>query len=87
MQSGDPNFKGASSLQTVAPTQVPPTAQSLAQSQPPPIFGSVDTELASNNLGILASLQPTQIEELLRNNPQLRDVVITAINDAKKASS
>lgn len=73
---GDPNFNGASSLQPVTPVQVPAAAQGL---QPLPIFGSVDADQ------ILASLQPAQIEELLRNNSQLRDVVIAAINDAKKA--
>jgi hypothetical protein len=80
---GDPSFKGASSLYPDAPVQVPPTAQSPVQTHLPAV--SVDTEPVSNNLGILASLQPAQIEELLRNNPQLRDVVVAAINEAKKA--
>jgi len=78
MQKGDPSFSGASCIQPVTPVQVPPAVQGPAQTQPSPIFGSVDTDR------ILASLQPAQIEEVLRNNPQLRDVVIAAINDAKK---
>jgi hypothetical protein len=73
VQTGDPSFKGASPILPVAP----PKIQSSGQIEPP-------AEQGPNDVGILASLQPVQIEELLRNNPQLRDVVIAAINDAKK---
>lgn len=83
IDTDDPSFKGASSLLS-PPIPAPPAAQSSTQTQPPPMSGSVETEPAPNNLGILAALQPAQIEEMLRNNPQLRDVVIAAINDAKK---
>jgi hypothetical protein len=66
------------------PVQVPSAVQSSVQPSSAAMTGSVESEPTSNNLGILASLQPAQIEELLRNNPQLRDVVVAAINDAKK---
>jgi hypothetical protein len=80
-QTGDPSFKGASPLLPVAP----PKAESPSQTEPPAMSGSVHPEQGPNDVGVLASLQPAQIEELLRNNPQLRDVVLAAINDAKKA--
>lgn len=74
VQSAEPSLNGPSSL---PPAPLPPPTQ------PRPPSGLVDKEPTPNGLNILASWQPSQIEELLRNNPQLRDVVIAAINDAK----
>jgi len=84
VQTGDPSLTEAPSPHPTAPVPVPPPAQDPVQTQPP-TSGSVDPEQVCNEFGILASLQPAQIEELLRDNPQLRDVVIAAINDAKQA--
>jgi hypothetical protein len=44
-------------------------------------------EVAFKDLSSLASLQPSQIADILRDNTELRDVVWAAVDQAKKEAS
>lgn len=68
---------------TVAMSTAPPT------SAPTVVPTSVTSQEASayQDLAALSSLQPSQIAEILRNNPQLRDIVWAAVDQSKRNSA
>ncbi|KAK2465042.1 hypothetical protein APHAL10511_003118 [Amanita phalloides] len=85
---------GASPSQN-ATTTTTPTQQVLAASTPlqategaatQPSSQSGDEQAILKELVALSSMQPSQIADALRDNPQLRDIVWAAVDQAKKTS-
>ncbi|KAF8882255.1 JmjC domain, hydroxylase-domain-containing protein [Infundibulicybe gibba] len=69
------------SVVTTNPLPVAPVA-----TDPPPVVDTPLPETLVNNLAVLSSLQPSQIADVLRDNPRLRDIVWAAVDKARKAN-
>lgn len=67
----------------------PTGGMSSATTAPTVLPAGVLTQEASayQDLAALSSLQPSQIAEILRNNPQLRDIVWAAVDQSKRNSA
>jgi len=90
----DPKFNGSSNLKPVVPPldlavhcsdsvsqQSQPSLQPIVE----PPSGLSEEELSLfKDLTALSSLQPSQIADVLRSNPRLRDIVWAAVDQAKK---
>ncbi|KAF9466696.1 JmjC domain, hydroxylase-domain-containing protein [Collybia nuda] len=83
----DPTFQGTSPLQPAIPSHVSPTPIPIPMSAQAAVVATTTTDEQGvfRELAALSSLQPSQITELLQANPQLRDVVMAAIAEAKRA--
>ncbi|KAF5378159.1 hypothetical protein D9615_007617 [Tricholomella constricta] len=66
----------------------PPTQSVPPQIGPPPAStGHLPPDVQQGlykNLAVLSSLQPVQFSDMLRDNPHLRDVVMSAVGEAQK---
>ncbi|KAF8152302.1 JmjC domain, hydroxylase-domain-containing protein [Crassisporium funariophilum] len=91
MESVQPSDEGKLASPDVAGEGTSSTAPQLPNAPaapfPIPTATGPDPESVYKDLAALSSLQPSQIADILRSNPQLRDIVWAAVDQAKKADT